>query len=351
MPADIRTPLCDTLGIDVPIFSVGFGISAGPELAAAVSNAGAFGVVGGTGIDGPDIAKIIARTHGLTDRPFGVNLIIADLDIPNPDDDAIPFLDDQVGAALAAGVSAIVFFWGPVDRYVRRVHDAGALVVVQVGSVDEARRAVASGADAVIAQGIEAGGHVRGRTSIWELLPAVVGALAPVPVLASGGIGDGEGLARALRAGAQGVSLGTRFVATDEAFIHPTYKRRVVEAKASDTVYVPDLFHVNWPEAPHRVLRNRTVAEWEAAGRPPIGQRPGEGTSIGTQHRSWGDYAWLRYATGMVTPDFEGDPDFAPMWCGESCEVVNDVKPAAAVIADLVRDATVALERPGLPGT
>jgi nitronate monooxygenase len=338
-----RTPLCDMLAIDVPIFSVGFAISAGPELVAAVSNAGAFGVVGGTGIEGAELRNIIARTHGLTARPFGVNLIIADLDEPDVAADDLAFLDDQVDAALEAGVAAIVFFWGPVDRYVDKARAAGTLVALQVGSVEEGRIAAAAGADIVIAQGLEAGGHVRGRSSIWEVLPALVDALGPVPVLASGGIGDGAGIARALRAGAQGVSLGTRFVATDEAFIHPLYKRRVVESRASDTVYVRDLFHVNWPDAPHRVLRNRTVREWEAAGRPPVGQRPGEGTTIGTQHRYWGDYEWARYATGMVTPDFEGDVDLAPMWCGESCEVVNEVKPAAEVIADLVRDATSAL--------
>jgi NAD(P)H-dependent flavin oxidoreductase YrpB (nitropropane dioxygenase family) len=339
---NLSTPLCDLLGIDLPIFSVGFGVSAGPELVAAVSNAGAFGVVGGTGVAGSELQKIIARTHTLTDRPIGVNLIIADLDVPDPDADAIPFLDEQVAAVLEAGVDAIVFFWGPLDRYIDQVHTAGALVFLQVGSVEEGREAIAAGADAVIAQGFEAGGHVRGRESIWEVLPRLVEAVRPAPVLASGGIGDGAGIARALRAGAQGVSLGTRFVATAEAFIHPAFKRRVVESTAADTVYAPDLFYVNWPEAPHRVLRNRTVREWEAAGRPPIGQRPGEGTTIGTQHRAWGDFEWPRYATGMVTPDFEGDPDLAPMWCGESCTVVNDIKPAAEVIADLVRDATAA---------
>ena len=119
-----------------------------------------------------------------------------------------------------------------------------------VGSVTEARAAAAAGVDAVILQGVEAGGHVRGTTSIWELLPATVAA------------------------------LGTRFVASDEAWIHPAYKQRVVECDATDTVYT-ELYDAWWPGAPHRALRNKTFQDWEAAGRPSPGQRPGEGTLIG----------------------------------------------------------------------
>src|SRR5207247_1700404 len=136
------------------------------------------------------------------------------------------------------------------------------------------------GVDAVIVQGVEAGGHVKGTTSVWELIPATVEAINPVPVLASGGIGDGAGLARALRLGAQAVSLGTRFVASDEAWLHPAYKQRVVEATAEDTV-LNELYDLWWPDAPGRTLRNKTLEEWESAGCPPPGRRPGEGTSIG----------------------------------------------------------------------
>ncbi len=160
-----------------------------------------------------------------------------------------------------------------------------------------------------------------------------------MPVLASGGIGDGAGLARALQLGAQGVSLGTRFVACEEAWIHPVYKQRVVESTADDTFY-GELFDVGWPDAPHRVLRNRTFEEWDAAGRPPPGRRPGEGTSIGRRRLATGEVReWPRYAVGMAPPDFEGEIDYAPMWAGESCSVVNDIKPAAAIVRDLVREA------------
>lgn len=195
----------------------------------------------------------------------------------------------------------------------------------------------------MIAQGVEAGGHVRGTTSIWQLLPATVEAVKPVPVLASGGIGDGAGVARALRLGAQGVSLGTRFVASEEARVHPIYKQRIVDSTAADTVY-SNLFDSWWPDAPHRILRSKTYDEWVEAGRPPHGSRPGEGTTIGTRLTSIGErQPWPRYATGMLTPDFEGDIEHATVQAGESCSAVNDIKPAGTIVRDLVREAEAAL--------
>ena len=342
MGAGLRTELCRQLGIEYPIFSAGFAFSAVPELVAEVSGAGGCGVLGGSGMPAPAITERIERTRGLTDRPFGLNLIVAAFEHPSFDDEARGFVRAQFDAALAAGVPFVVLFWGPVTPCVADAHAAGVDLWVQVGSVDEARAAAEAGVDAVIAQGVEAGGHVRATTSIWELLPAVVEAVRPVPVLASGAIGDGEGVARALRLGAQGVSLGTRFVASDEAFVHPDYKQQIVESGAEDTLH-GGLFDVGWPDAPHRVLRNRVVSEWEAAGSPPAGTRPGEGTSIGTNRRPWGESEWQRYATGMLTPDFAGDPEYAPMWAGESCGLVNEIKPAAEIVRDLVRDAEAAL--------
>jgi NAD(P)H-dependent flavin oxidoreductase YrpB (nitropropane dioxygenase family) len=338
----LRTPLCRELRIEFPIFSVGFGISAGPELVAAVSNAGGCGVLGASGLPAEEIRRRVARVRELTDRPFGVNVIIADYEDPHSSGEGRAFVG-EIEAAIEERVPVIVLFWGDPAEFIEGAHRNGVKVLVQVGSVAEAEAATAAGVDAVIAQGIEAGGHVRGTTSIWELLPAAVEAVRPVPVLASGGIGDGEGLARALRLGAQGVSLGTRFVASEEAWIHPVYKQRVVDSNAEDTFY-GELFDVWWPDAPHRVLRNnKAFAEWDAAGRPPPGDRPGEGTPIGTNHRPWGDYQLPRYAAEMVTPDFDGDPEYAPMWAGESCSVVNDIKPAGVIVRDLVREAEGAL--------
>jgi NAD(P)H-dependent flavin oxidoreductase YrpB (nitropropane dioxygenase family) len=332
----MHTPLCDLLGIEYPILSVGFSpMAARAELVSAVSNAGGFGVL--AQIVDPDGIRVEAdRTRRLTDRPFGFNIIIA----RGEEEDFRVQVIAMIAAAAGASATAVVLFWGDPAPYVKPAHDAGAKVLIQVGSVDEAEAAAEAGVDAIIAQGIEAGGHVRGSTSIWELLPAVAARVAPLPVLAAGGIGDGAGLGRALGLGAAGVSLGTRFVASDEANIHIDYKRRVVAATAADTVYTPDLYYVGWPGAPHRSLRNKTYAEWEAAGRPPIGSRPGEGESIGRRGLSSGDVVeWPRYSVGIANSDFKGDVEYSPLWAGESCSVVNDIKPAAQIVADLVREA------------
>lgn len=335
----LRTPLCLQLGIEYPVLSVGFGPGARAELVSAVSNAGGFGVLGASGMRPDAIRAEIERTRTLTDRPFGANVIIDEEDEGDRE-----IILEGVRAAIDERVAAVVLFWGDPAPYVEEARCSGVRVLIQVGSLEEAEAAAAAGVDAVIAQGVEAGGHVRGTTSIWELLPRTVEAIAPVPVLASGGIGDGAGLARAVVLGAQGVSLGTRFVASDEANVHPDYKRRIVESTAGDTVYTEDLYDVWWPDAPHRTLRNQTLVEWEASGRPPPGQRPCEGVPVGTRVSATGErFEWPRYAVGMITPDFEGDVEYPPMWAGESCSVVNDVKPAGDIVRDLMREAKAAL--------
>ena len=340
----LHTPLCDLLGIEHPVLCAGMGGGARPELAAAVSDAGGLGVLGLGGADPETIRREVAETRELTEKPFGINLIIAESEEPDEAEEDREFIRNQVRTVGQAGVRALFLFWGPVDDFVEDARGHDVKLVVQVGSVEEAVRAAEAGADAVIAQGIEAGGHVRGTMSVWDLLPAIVQALEPVPVLASGGIGDGRSFARALGLGAQGVSFGTRFVASDEFYAHPIYKQRIVDATAEDTVYFADLYNEWWPNAPHRVLRNKLVEEWEAAGRPPPGQRPGEGTTIGTKRSLGGSLVeWPRYAVGVITPDFEGDFDLAPMWAGKSVAVVNDVKPAGEIVRELVRDAEAAL--------
>ena len=340
MRSSLHTPLCDLLGMRFPILNAGIGFAAGPELAAAVSNAGGFGVLGAGTVAMELVTRRTERVRALTDAPFGVNVLIAETEEGDRE-----LLTQQVAAISELQVAAIVLFWGDPSPYVDAIHSHGVKVLIQVGSVDEAEAAARAGVDAVIAQGFEAGGHVRGTTSIWDLLPAVVRAIKPVPVLASGGIGDGAGLANALRFGAQGVSLGTRFVASDEADVHAGYKQRIVDSTAKDTVY-NSLYDVWWPDAPHRTLRNKTFAEWEAAGRPPSGSRPGEGTSIGHRTNADGKWAeWPRYAIGVAPPDFDGDIEYTPMWAGESCSVVNDIKPAGEIVGDIARDAEVALQR------
>ena len=323
----MKTPLCHLLGIDYPIFSVGMGVAAGPELVAAVSNAGACGVLGAAGLTPPILRERIGRVRTLTPRPFGVNVILATL------------REGVIEACLDEKIPLLVLFWGDPTPYVREAHRRGVKVFIQVGSVEEARAAAEAGVDAIIVQGVEAGGHVKSTTSLSTILPAAVEAVTPVPVIAAGGIANGRGLVAALSLGAQGVSVGTRFLASEEAYVPREYKERVVKSGAEDAVYAADLFDIGWPNAPHRALRNKVIAEWEAAGRPPSGQRPGEGTVIGATVRFGTTTDIVRYQSFMVTPDFRGDIEYAPLWAGESCSLVHDIKPAAQIVRDMVWEA------------
>jgi nitronate monooxygenase len=337
----LRTPLCDLLGIDHPILSVGFGTSATPELAAAVSNAGGLGVLG-LSLPLPALRDRVARTRRLTERPFGGNIIIAPLAGPHWSDEARQIKRSQVMTAIETRIPALVLFWGDPKPFVDPAHRAGVKILVQVGSADEAESAARAGVDAVIVQGSEAGGHVKATKSIWEVLPEAVARIGRTPAIASGGIADGRGIARALGLGAQGVSLGTRFVASEEAWIHPQYKRRVVEATAEDTFFSQDLFNVGWPDAPHRVLKNKTFGRWDDAGRPPSGKRPDEGQVIGTLRFPWGEQQWHRYEVGMMVPTFDGDPEDGVMWAGLSVDLVKDIKPAGEIVRELVRETEAA---------
>src|SRR2546425_4086219 len=203
----LKTELCERLGIEHPILSAGFGPGAGPEVVAAVSNAGGCGVLGASGFSVPYLRELIGRVRALTTRPFGVNLILEDI------------AEGPIEACLDAGVPLLVFFLGDPTPHLDPAPAHGIKVAIPGCSLDEAPAALAAGVDFVIAQGVEAGGHVRGTTALSVLVPAVVDAVTPSPVVASGGVADGRGLVAALSLGAQGVSMGTRFVASEEAFV------------------------------------------------------------------------------------------------------------------------------------
>ncbi|MDB5443017.1 MAG: 2-nitropropane dioxygenase, partial [Phenylobacterium sp.] len=254
----MRTALTERLGIAEPIVQAPMGGASCPALAAAVSGAGGLGMLALSWHPPAAVRAAIAETRALTDKPFGVNLVLA---FPQA---------ERLAVCLEEGVPVISFFWGDPAPHVAACHAAGATVVSTVASADQARRAVEAGVDVVVAQGWEAGGHVLGEVATLPLTRAVVDAIAPVPVLAAGGITDGRGLAAALALGAAGAWIGTRFLATPEAAIHPRYRARLIEARETETVHTT-LFDVGWPDAPHRVLRNATVDAWEAAGRPATG--------------------------------------------------------------------------------
>jgi NAD(P)H-dependent flavin oxidoreductase YrpB (nitropropane dioxygenase family) len=308
------------------------GPAAGPELAAAVSNAGGCGVLGGGGVPALYLRQEIQRLRTLTDKPFGVNLIL-------------PLLQEgQIEACLDENIPILVLFWGDPKPYVKEAHRRGTKVFIQVGSVEEAQAAAEAGVDAIIAQGVEAGGHVKSTTSLSTIVPAAVAAVTPVPVIAAGGIATGRGVVAALSLGAQAVSMGTRFLCSAEALVTSAYQERVVSSKAEDTVYTM-LFDIEWSNAPHRVLRNKAVVEWEAVGRPASGQRPGEGTIVGTFSMAGTPMETPKYSAMAPITGFTGDMEYVALYAGESCSLVNDIKPAGQIVQDLVREAEEVLEQ------
>ena len=312
----MTTPVCDMLGIQQPIIQAP--MAAVPQLAAAVSNAGALGMVTLTWSD--DAGAVVRDTAALTGRPFGGNFILTS--------DHHRRLDQ----ALAAGLRIVSFMWGDPTAYVNPVHDAGGLVLHTVGSAAEARRAVAAGVDVIVAQGWEAGGHVWGTVATLPLVPAVVDAVAPVPVIAAGGIGDARGVAAVLALGAQAAWLGTRFLLAREMPLHQDYRRALIAAAETDPQWYPDLYDIGWPDAPHRALRNSTAAAWEAAGRPPDGQRPGQGEVIA--HFASGDPI-LRYETAAPMAGTTGQIEALSLWAGQSVALATQPQSAADIITEL----------------
>ena len=238
----------------------------------------------------------------------------------------------------------ISFFWGDPGGLVSQAKSAGTIVMQTVGSAQEAQAAVGCGVDVVVAQGWEAGGHVWGTVATMALVPAVVDAVAPLPVIAAGGIADGRGLAAALALGASGAWIGTRFLASSEATIHPHYRDRLLKAAESDTVHLENLFDLSWPDAPHRVLRNKTVADWQAAGRPATGKRPGEGEIVANS-KSLGEI--LRYRAYTPGADVEGDIEALSMWAGQGVALVKKLQPAAEIVREIHDEASMILSRLG----
>lgn len=331
----MHTPLRDALGVAQPVVQAPIGSATCPDLAAAVADAGGLGHLAVTWRSPERTREVVAETRERTDAPFAANLVV--------DPDAQAYDPDEVlDAALDAGAPVVSFSFGDPGEWVERAHDAGADVLVTVASAEEARQAVDRGADALCAQGWEAGGHLQSDVATSVLVPSVADAV-DVPVVAAGGLADGRGLAAALALGADGVWLGTRFVATEEAAVADAYRDRVAGAEETDTVRT-ELFDVGWPAQPHRVLRNSTVENWEAAGRPPSGERPGEGEAVGAY--PWGTDI-ERYGDDLPVAGATGDLEAMAMYAGQSAGLTDDVCPAGEVVENVVDEAEATIDRLG----
>jgi nitronate monooxygenase len=327
----LRTPLCDVLGCEVPVLLAGMGGVARSELAAAVAEAGGFAMLGMVR-ESPDlIAAEIAAFRAATNRPFAINVI------PAATDPAL--LDRQIALSLDLGVSAFTFFWDVMPEVVGRVKRSGARVLHQVGTVAAAIEAEQAGADVIITQGIEAGGHVHGRMGAFALAESVLDRVQ-VPVVVSGGICSGRGIAAALAMGAQGVQCGTAFLATTEAWAHDYHKSRVVEAEGADTV-LTDVFVLNWPKGSAvrvignsvtRALGDRLMGHDPATlPREPIAEDLGQ--------------PLLRYSTDSPMRHTTGALEEMALYAGQGAGLIRDVIPAAQRLRQMVNEAEACLKR------
>jgi nitronate monooxygenase len=326
----LTTRFTKLVGCTLPIQQAGMGAASPPELAAAVSEEGGLGMLGTArgGLNPSTLAALLDRTRELTSRPFGVNFII------RPGSVAAQSPREFVEQAAKVGRVVEFFYADPNAEFVRIVHDQGALASWQVGSAEEALKAVDVGCDIIVAQGFEAGGHVRGTVSLLDLLCEVLEAVPGVPVLAAGGIGSGRAMAAALATGADGVRVGTRFAASEEAGVHPTYTDALISASAEDSIYTRT-FHVGWPEAPHRVLRC-AIEGAEALQ----GDTVGKVLNIdGTQPDV------LRFAATVADRTATGHVGAMALYAGQSVGAVTRVMPAREIVRELVKEAEKFLRR------
>ncbi|KAA9398652.1 nitronate monooxygenase [Haloarcula sp. CBA1130] len=324
--APLHTALCAELNVDHPVVQAPVGSVSTPALAAAVADAGGVGMLAMSWREADAIREAYTAAATATDGVVGVNVVL---------DESTGVLSPSacLDACLDAGASVVSFSFGDAEPYIDRVHDAGGTAMVTVGSAAEAAAAADAGADVVVAQGREAGGHVQSDVTTMALLPRVADTVE-VPVVAAGGLGDGRGLAAALTLGADGGWFGTRFVATEESGAHETYRERIVDAPETAT-RLTDLFDRGWPDQPHRVLETDEVRrqagydpdEMDDASDPEqIAQMP-DGKSISRL----ADMPPLEGMTGAV--------EALPHYAGQSAGLTAAVRPAGEVVTRLVSDA------------
>jgi nitronate monooxygenase len=308
----------------LPIWQAPVGSVAGPELALAVAQAGGVGALALTWRSPGEVRRLLDKVLWPGEGRVQGNFVLA-------------FPPTSLPAALEAGLRLVTFSWGQPDGLVALVRSHGARFGVQVSGRDGARRALDLGADFLVCQGVEAGGHVQATRPRAAILPEVLAEAGAVPVVAAGGMATGRDVAAALATGACAAMLGTRFVATQESRAHEAYKRRLLEAEGRDAVLTL-CFDGGWPFAAHRVLHNRTLARWEAAGCPRPGARPGEDDVVARA----GAHEFRRYQDDPPLAAMSGEPGDMCLYAGTGCGAIADLPPAGALVARLWHDCRAA---------
>ncbi|KAK8586154.1 hypothetical protein V6N13_130676 [Hibiscus sabdariffa] len=318
---------------------------AGPELVAAVANAGGLGLlrapdwyllfymfIVSSSLESPEYVKeLIKKTRKLTDKPFGIGVILA---FPHK---------ENIKAILEEKVAVLQLYWGECSKELLvEAHNAGVKVVPQVGSFEEAEKAINMGVDAIIVQGREAGGHVIGQDALVSLLPRVVDLVGDhdIPVIAAGAIVDARGYVAALALGAKGICMGTRFLATHESYAHPMYKQKLIEL---DTTEYTDVFgRARWPGAPHRVLQTPFFCDWKSL---PAQENESNQPIIGRSIIHGVEKEIRRFAGTVPNPTTTGDIESMVMYAGQSVGLIKEILPAGEVVKRVVEGAQLLIHQ------
>ncbi len=306
----LKTSICDVLGIKYPILQGGMAWVATAELAAAVSNAGGLGIIGAGNAPGDFIRKEIRKAKELTDKPFGVNIMLLS-----------PFVDEVIDIVYEERVPVITTGAGNPGKYIARFKEIGTKIIPVVPAVALAKKMEQEGVDALIAEGTESGGHV-GELTTMALVPQVVDAVS-IPVIAAGGIADGRGVISALAMGAQGVQMGTVFVCASECTAHDNYKKAIIKAGDRGTVVTGRV-----TGHPVRILKNKLAREFEKLEKANGTAEEYEKLGVG------------RLRSAVV----DGDADYGSVMAGQISGLIKEIRPAKEIIENIVMEAEVTLK-------
>ncbi|KXI30972.1 NAD(P)H-dependent flavin oxidoreductase [Paraglaciecola hydrolytica] len=317
MPLPMRSiKFMKMMNIKYPIIQAPTGSTVTPELTIAVAEKGALAALPLTWTSPEDAVSQVTSINKATDGAFFANFVLQ-------------FTPKSLDSALQAGIKIVQFSWGlPSPEMIAKVRAAAVIMGIQVTNEASARAAIDAGADYLVCQGVEAGGHVQASRPLAESLKRVLSVAGDLPVVASGGIATGEDMFNYIEMGAAAVVMGTRFVASQESAAHADYKASLVKAKSEDTVFTV-CFNRGWSNAPHRVLRNNTFENWESAGCPRLENSPGVNDIIG--HFANGREA-ARYSYSLPIKGMTGQVSDAPMYAGKGVEYIDDIPTVAEII-------------------